>query len=153
MQEKPPSNQQNNQSASQPGSSQAGLALLQGFVRPWQEVLANPEAAQNQVLQSLLKAYAATEYGAKYGASKIQTLADFQRAFPVVTYDDYKPLVQQVMAGNTRVLLNEEPVGWAITRGTTPGRGQVYSDDADGHKDARQCRPGNDNVCSEQPSF
>jgi hypothetical protein len=23
------------------------------------------------------------------------------------------------MAGNTRLLLNEEPVGWAITRGTT----------------------------------
>ena len=97
----------------------AALQMLKGFVQPWQEALGNPVGAQQRVLESLLKTYGATEYGARYGASTIQTLADFRKAFPVVTYDQYKPLIQQVMAGNTRLLLNEEPAGWAITRGTT----------------------------------
>ncbi len=45
----------------------------------------------------------------------------YRRAFPMMTYDDYKPLIQAVMAGETRLLLDEEPVGWAITRGTVEG--------------------------------
>jgi hypothetical protein len=47
------------------------------------------------------------------------TLEDYRRAFPVATYEDYKPIIQKVMAGEVNLLLNEEPVGWAITRGTT----------------------------------
>jgi hypothetical protein len=38
-----------------------------------------------------------------------------------MTYDEYKPLIQAVMSGKTGLLLCEEPVGWAITRGTTAG--------------------------------
>jgi hypothetical protein len=37
----------------------------------------------------------------------------------VKTYEDYKPLIEKVMSGETNLLLNEEPIGWAITRGTT----------------------------------
>jgi len=36
-----------------------------------------------------------------------------------MTYEDYKPLIKQVMAGDVGLLLWEDPVGWAITRGTT----------------------------------
>jgi hypothetical protein len=100
------------------GPSQA-MQMLKGFVQPWQEALADPSQAQQKVLKNLLAAYAATEYGAKHGASQVANLADYRRAFPVATYADYKPLIKQVMAGNTGLLLNEEPVGWAITRGTT----------------------------------
>ena len=49
------------------------------------------------------------------------SIAAYRRAFPVMTYDDYKPLIEAVMAGETRLLLCEEPVGWAITRGTVEG--------------------------------
>jgi hypothetical protein len=119
MQESIPSQQVNNPQAAGTNDQLAALQMLKGFVQPWQESLADPAAAQQRVLHNLLKAYSATEYGAGYGASQIQTLADFQQAFPVMTYDNYKPLIQQVMAGNTRLLLNEDPAGWAITRGTT----------------------------------
>ncbi|NIQ82398.1 MAG: hypothetical protein GTN93_30845, partial [Anaerolineae bacterium] len=49
----------------------------------------------------------------------IDTIADYRRVFPIATYEEYKPLIQRVMGGNVNLLLNEEPVGWAITRGTT----------------------------------
>jgi len=57
----------------------------------------------------------------RHGAEHVETMDDYRRAFPVVTYEGYKPLIQRVMAGETRLLLAEEPVGWAITRGTTEG--------------------------------
>ena len=55
------------------------------------------------------------------GAGLAGLAAAYRRAFPVMTYDDYKPLIEAVMAGETRLLLCEEPVGWAITRGTVAG--------------------------------
>jgi hypothetical protein len=54
-----------------------------------------------------------------HGAEHIESIEDYRQAFPVVTYEDYKPLIQRVMAGETKLLLSEEPIGWAITRGTT----------------------------------
>jgi hypothetical protein len=38
-----------------------------------------------------------------------------------MSYADYKLLIERVMAGEIDLLLSEEPVGWAITRGTTQG--------------------------------
>jgi hypothetical protein len=94
---------------------------LKGLLQPWHEAVNDPAQAQHQVLQRLLRIYAQTEYGAEHGASTVQTLTDYRRAFPIATYDDYKPLIQRVMAGEVGLLLNEDPVGWAITRGTTAG--------------------------------
>ena len=48
-------------------------------------------------------------------------IAAYRSAFPIMTYDDYKPIIDAVMAGETGLLLCEEPVGWAITRGTVEG--------------------------------
>jgi hypothetical protein len=91
------------------------------LLQPWHTAVENPDHAQQAVLERLLKIYAQTGYGAQHGAAQIGTIADYRRAFPVATYDDYKPLIQRVMAGEVNLLLNEEPIGWAITRGTTKG--------------------------------
>ena len=65
--------------------------------------------------------YAQTDYGKQHQAEHISTLEEYRKYFPVMTYEDFKPLIDRVMAGETCLLLNEEPVGWAITRGTTKG--------------------------------
>jgi hypothetical protein len=91
------------------------------YLNSWRESLKEPASAQGNVLTFLLSIYQETEYGKEHHAGKIKTLVDFRRAFPVMTHEDFKPLIQQVMAGDYPVLLNEEPVGWAITRGTTKG--------------------------------
>ncbi|MGD8397999.1 MAG: GH3 auxin-responsive promoter family protein [Anaerolineae bacterium] len=95
-------------------------ARLQALLQPWHEAVADPPSAQEAVLHRLLGIYAQTRHGREHGAAHVDSLADYRRAFPVTTYDaDYEPLVQRVMAGEVDLLLNEEPVGWAITRGTT----------------------------------
>jgi hypothetical protein len=97
------------------------VEFLKAFLHPWYEAVDDPKNAQQQVLHRLLQMYAQTEYGQQHGAGHIETLEDYRRAFPAATYEDYKPLIERVMAGEVNLLLSEEPVGWAITRGTTKG--------------------------------
>ncbi len=100
---------------------QAALQIVQSQLQPWQQALAQPANAQEAVLQRVLLDYAKTRYGQEHGAQAVGSIQDFRRAFPIVTYDDYRPLIQRVMAGEIDLLLCEPPVGWAITRGTTQG--------------------------------
>ncbi|MGQ9494450.1 MAG: GH3 family domain-containing protein [Anaerolineae bacterium] len=95
--------------------------MLRGFVQPWYEALADPVTAQQSVLQRLLQGYARTIYGQEHQAHTVTTIAEYRRAFPIITYEDIKPLMKRTMAGETELLLSEPPVGWAITRGTTKG--------------------------------
>ena len=66
--------------------------ILQAFVQPWHDALADPPAAQERVLANLLRIYASTEYGRGHGSEKIGSIAEYRAAFPVKTYADYEPL-------------------------------------------------------------
>ncbi len=96
-------------------------SVVTALLQPWRESVANPPSAQQQVLQRLLAVYDGTEYGRAHGAGRVGSIEEYRRAFPVTTYEGYQPLIRQVMAGDVSLLLDEEPVGWAITRGTTGG--------------------------------
>ena len=100
---------------------QAAQQMLQSQLQPWHEAVAAPQKAQEEVLNRLLLDYAKTTYGKEHGANQIETLADYRAAFPIATYEDYKPLLDRVMEGEVDLLLWEPPIGWAITRGTTKG--------------------------------
>ena len=123
-----------------PPSAQAAAQALRDQLQPWHEAVENPAEAQETVLRRLLHDFAKTGYGADHGAARVAeaggaadgggkratgaesaVIAEYRRAFPIMTYDDYKPLIDAVMAGETSLLLCEEPVGWAITRGTVEG--------------------------------
>ncbi len=95
--------------------------MLTAQLQPWHDAIANPAGAQKQVLPRLLADYARTTYGTEHDAAKVASTEDYRHAFPVATFDDFKPLIKRVMAGEVDLLLAEEPIGWAITRGTTSG--------------------------------
>jgi len=97
----------------------AGIEKMKAMVDPWHWSLGDPKSAQQGVLEKLLGVYQQTEYGRQHCAHQVGSYEHFIHAFPVQTYAEYKPLIERVMAGETPLLLNEEPVGWAITRGTT----------------------------------
>lgn len=98
-----------------------GQQLLQGFLSPWKFAVQNPQQAQEEVLQRYIADYAKNDYGRLFGASNIDSIDDYRQAFPIIDYDTIKPIIEKVMAGELRALLSEEPIGWAITRGTTKG--------------------------------
>jgi hypothetical protein len=95
--------------------------LIEGQLQPWLETLNEPGNAQETVLQYLLTMYAQTKYGREKGAGDIKNIESYRRAFPVATYEDFKPWIQRVLAGEISRFLSEPPIGWAITRGTTKG--------------------------------
>ena len=98
-------------------TDRASLAeRLKGALEPWYRAIADPQAAQQAVLERLVAGYAQTDYGRDHGAAGVGGIDAYRRAFPVATYLDYKPLIARVMAGETRLLLYEDPIGWAITR-------------------------------------
>ena len=98
---------------------QAGVERMKALVDPWHQSLKDPKNTQDVVLGGLLKIFSQNDYGKEHGAGSVGSYADYCKAFPVKTYGEFKPLIDRVMAGETNLLLNEEPVGWAITRGTT----------------------------------
>ena len=103
--------------------------FIQMFVELWHKGLQDPARTQAQTLEWLLEGYARTVYGQACGAADLLPLADeparffeaYRRAFPVVTYDEIKPWIDRVIAGEVEALLPEPPVAWAMTRGTTKG--------------------------------
>ena len=101
---------------------QAAMMMVQHLLKPWHESVANPAEAQEKVLDHLVLDYAKTKYGSRYGAVNIDSVDGYRQAFPITPYEGgFKPIIQQVMGGDLDILLWEEPVGWAITRGTTKG--------------------------------
>ena len=96
-------------------------AMIAALLQPWHDAVNDPAQAQQEVLRRLLEGYAQTDYGAQHRASETAAIEDYRHAFPIVTYEDYQPLIQRVMAGEVGLLLTEDPIGWAITRGTTQG--------------------------------
>ncbi|HUS93821.1 MAG TPA: GH3 auxin-responsive promoter family protein [Patescibacteria group bacterium] len=100
---------------------EATAKLLKAMLQPWHTAVVQPVEAQEAILDRLLIDYAQTDYGRWHSADKIDSLADYRQAFPITTYEEFKPLINRVMAGDVRLLLSEEPIGWSITRGTTKG--------------------------------
>jgi len=79
----------------------------------------HPVAAQREVLQHLVTAAQYTEFGKKYHFSKLFTVREFKKNVPIHEYDDIKPYIMRMMAGEENVLWNT-PVHWfAQSSGTT----------------------------------
>ena len=95
--------------------------VLNMFLQPWLQALEDPAGTQEKVLHQLLGGYGRTEYGRECGAVEVRTLADYRAAFPATTYDGYWSRIEQAMTMGRGTLLYEDPVAWAITRGTTKG--------------------------------
>lgn len=103
--------------------------FIRVFVELWHKGLQDPARTQAQTLEWLVEGYARTLYGQQHNAADLLALAQdpsrffkaYRRAFPVVTYDQIKPWIERVIAGQVEALLPEPPVAWAMTRGTTRG--------------------------------
>jgi phenylacetate-coenzyme A ligase PaaK-like adenylate-forming protein len=79
----------------------------------------NPVAAQREVLQHLVTSAQYTEFGKKHGFSKLFSVREFKKAVPIHDYEDLKPYISRMMAGEENVLWNT-PINWfAKSSGTT----------------------------------
>ena len=93
------------------------LARLRSWrIDAWMQ---HPISAQREVLQDLVTAGQYTEFGRKYDFSKLFNTKTFKQAVPIHDYEDLKPYVERIMAGEQNILWNT-PINWfAKSSGTT----------------------------------
>lgn len=90
-------------------------------LRLWQieDWVKEPVAAQREVLQELVTAAQYTEFGRHFGLNKLFNTRTFKQTIPVHEYNDLRPYIERMMAGEENVLWNS-PIRWfAKSSGTT----------------------------------
>jgi hypothetical protein len=95
------------------------IGRINRSLEAWEAGLKDPKAAQANVLHDLLKGYSKTEYGRSHGAAEISFIEDYRRRFPSVSYADLEPWFKRVRTEGHGIFLDEEPITWVMTRGTT----------------------------------
>ncbi len=100
-------------------------SILAPYVQPWYDAVADPQKAQKAVLADLMPRYAQTEYGEKYGAQKISTIAEYQAKFPIINYTQLAPILRNVQERSYKAFLSEPPQCWVMTRGSTGSQSKV----------------------------
>lgn len=83
------------------------VALSLAEARRWQRAAADVAVAQEKTLLRILRANANIQYPLPNSLSSIRSIADFQRAFPIVSYDDLAPWIERIGLGEKGVLTAE----------------------------------------------
>lgn len=78
-----------------------------------------PAIAQQQTLRQLLQRHAKTQFGREHRFDQIRTPADYRQAVPIRDYEGFRPYVQQMMAGESDILVRESVGMFTMTSGTT----------------------------------
>lgn len=81
----------------------------------------NPIKTQEKVFKNLIKQAGSTQFGQDHDFEKILSFADFASRVPIRDYEDLKPYVEKVVAGEADVLWPGKPLYFAKTSGTTSG--------------------------------
>ena len=80
-----------------------------------------PVETQKRVFEQLLKKAANTEFGKDHGFRNISDYREYAARVPVRDYEDLKPYVEKVVAGEKDILWPGKPLYFAKTSGTTSG--------------------------------
>lgn len=79
------------------------------------------DAEQQRVLRRALALVAEGEFGRRHDLRSVRSLADLRRALPLMTYEDYRPYIDQVCDGLTQALFSpgQRILMFATSSGTT----------------------------------
>ena len=83
---------------------------------------ADPRAAQTARLLEIVRRNADTEVGKALGFATITGLEDWRARVPLSDWDSTAPFVERMVAGEKNILVDEDPIFYATTSGTTGRR-------------------------------
>lgn len=81
----------------------------------------NAVAVQKDILARLIDEAKHTAFGKDHDFKSIRNYEDFKKRVPVRDYEDLKPYIERVVAGEADVLWKGKPLYFAKTSGTTSG--------------------------------
>lgn len=80
-----------------------------------------PFKTQQKVFKNLIEEAAHTVFGQDHGFNEITSYNDFKSKVPIRDYEDLRPYVERVVAGEEDILWKGKPIYFAKTSGTTSG--------------------------------
>lgn len=80
-----------------------------------------PTETQQKVLEELIRGAKNTLFGKNHDFAKIQTYKDFKQQVPIIDYEELKPYIEKIKAGERDVLWKGSPIYFCKTSGTTSG--------------------------------
>ncbi|WP_296382675.1 GH3 auxin-responsive promoter family protein [Winogradskyella sp.] len=80
-----------------------------------------PVETQQKVFKNLISEAAHTVFGKDHSFGKIQSHQEFKTKVPIRDYEELKPYVERVVAGEEDILWKGKPIYLAKTSGTTSG--------------------------------
>jgi hypothetical protein len=84
--------------------------------------LHNPDAAQKQILRSVLAQNASTAFAREHGLSERTTADEFACRVPIRNYDELLPWIERIRRGERQVLTSEPVKRLVPTSGSTAAR-------------------------------
>ena len=78
-----------------------------------------PQETQDEVLYKLLVKASGTEWGRRYDFSSISSAREFQNRLPVLTYEEFTPVVERLRKGESNLVWPGETRWFAKSSGTT----------------------------------
>ena len=87
--------------------------------RIWRRASRNVEATQAKTLMKLLSRNTATNFGEKHAFGTIDSVAAFQKAVPVQSYEDVKPFIDEIATGTRNVLTADSVQRFGVSSGST----------------------------------
>lgn len=81
--------------------------------------LADPRRAQEETLRAILARHADSEYGRRHGFAELRGYDDYRARVPVVGYEDLRPHVERMLAGEADVLVRGAVSYFSTTSGST----------------------------------
>ena len=93
-------------------------ALIVKGINKWKY---NAIAVQKQTFSSLIHKASDTAFGKDHDFANIKTYSDFKKQVPVRDYEDLRPYIDRIVAGEANVMWPGKPEYFAKTSGTTSG--------------------------------
>lgn len=91
------------------------------------------QEVNDEALLAILHHNRDTDFGRRHGFAGLRTVADFRRALPVATYDDFRDDIARIARGEHNVLTADRVTHLGVTSGTT-GTGKMIPMTAESRK-------------------
>ena len=95
------------------------ISRINRNLEAWEEGLRDPSTAQEKALRILLEGYSKTDYGEAHNSGAVGSIQEYRKNFPVARYKDLELIFERVRTEGYHIFLDEEPITWVMTRGTT----------------------------------
>ena len=97
------------------------LAAARAENKAFKQAWAASRASQWMLLSDILQKNAQTEFGRQHGFGAITSFEEFRARVPIRTYDDLRPWLDRVIAGEPSVLTREPVIAFEETGGSRSG--------------------------------